>query len=443
MTMQLPWPPFFRSRAARAHRFGDARRRNDRKTRLKINPERLLGDLRQLRSFGATGPGVVRLALSPVDIEARQWLAARMADAGLDPVIDGVGTVFGRSRKPGPALLIGSHTDTQPTGGWLDGALGVMVGLEVARALAENDETRDVAVDVASWIDEEGTFAGFLGSRSFVGDPVEETISSATSRDGQRLADALASAGLSGRPRVRFDASRHIAYLEPHIEQGGRLEAAGKSIGVVTSIVGIRELRLRFTGQRNHAGTTPMSIRRDAGAALVAFIGRMDEAFRQLADADTVWTVGRIELDPGSLSVVPGQADLYLQFRDANAQRLWAMEAKLAELVADFNAQGGVSVALTAADAAEEPVAMDEALQAHLARAAETVAPGQWMRMPSGASHDAQIIARSMPACMVFVPSIGGVSHDFIEDTAEEHIVLGCRVAAEAAAAILLAHRSS
>jgi N-carbamoyl-L-amino-acid hydrolase len=403
----------------------------------KINPQRLLNDLKHLRSFGATGPGVVRLSLSPVDMDARCWLAGRMSDAGLSATIDGVGTVFGRSRNAGPALLIGSHTDTQPTGGWLDGALGVIYGLEIARALAECEETRHFAVDVASWIDEEGTFSGFLGSRSFVGENVDEAIRGARNREGLLLGDALRQAGLIDAPRVRLDRTRYTAYLEPHIEQGGRLEAHGKSIGVVTTIVGIREMKLRFTGQRNHAGTTPMSIRRDAGAALVAFIARMDEAFRALADADTVWTVGRIELDPGSFSVVPGAATMHLQFRDASAERLLTMETSLAALIRDFNAQGKVSVAMTDSEPPEEPVVMDTALQAQLADAAEALAPGQWERMPSGASHDAQVIAHHVPACMLFVPSIGGISHDFVENTAEAHIVLGCEVATSAAAAIL------
>jgi N-carbamoyl-L-amino-acid hydrolase len=404
---------------------------------VKIDPDRLLTDLKRLRSFGATGPGVVRLALSPVDLASREWLVGRMTEAGLEAVIDGVGTVFGRSRNSGPALVIGSHTDTQPTGGWLDGAMGVIYGLEIARALAGNEATRHLAVDVASWIDEEGTFSGLLGSRSFVGDSVDEAMRDATNRQGQRLHDVLAAAGLAGRPRARFEPGRQVAYLEPHIEQGGRLEAAGKSIGVVTTIVGLRELRLRFTGQRNHAGTTPMAIRRDAGAALVAFVPQMNEAFAQLADADTVWTVGRIDLDPGSLSVVPGAAEMHLQFRDANAARLQAMEDRLADLVRDFNARGSVRVELTTIDEPMQPVTMHAALADHLAHAADAVAPGQWIRMPSGAAHDAQVIARCMPACMLFVPSIGGVSHDFIEDTAEAHIVLGCQVAATAAAAIL------
>jgi N-carbamoyl-L-amino-acid hydrolase len=403
-----------------------------------IKPERLLNDLKRLRRFGAQGVGVVRLSLSPIDIESRCWLVERMNEAGLEATIDGVGTVFGRSRKSGPALLIGSHTDTQPTGGWLDGAMGVIYGLEIARALAESKETRHLPIDVASWIDEEGTFAGYLGSRSFVGDPVDDAIRTAKNREGQRLEDALKAAGLAGRPRASFEKGRHVAYLEPHIEQGGRLEAAGKSIGVVTTIVGIRELRLRFTGQRNHAGTTPMSIRRDAGAALVAFVGLLDSEFRKLADADTVWTVGRIELDPGSLSVVPGKAEMYLQFRDADPKRLEAMEAKLVDLVRTVDAAGTMRISLETFDEAVEPVTMDAGLQDHIASAAEAVAPGQWIRMPSGAGHDAQVIASRVPSCMLFVPSIGGVSHDFIEDTAEEHIVLGCQVAAAAAASILL-----
>ncbi|MDR6380535.1 MULTISPECIES: Zn-dependent hydrolase [Paraburkholderia] len=407
----------------------------------RINPARLLDDLKALRNFGANGPGVVRLSLSPVDMDARRWLASRMTDAGLDATIDGVGTVFGRSRKSGPALVIGSHTDTQPTGGWLDGALGVIYGLEIARALDECAATRDFAVDVASWIDEEGAFSSFLGSRSFVGDAIDASLQHARNRDGLLLGDALAQAGVADVPRVMLDRTRQRAYLEPHIEQGGRLEASGKSIGVVTTIVGIREFQLRFTGQRNHAGTTPMSIRRDAGAALVAFIARIDAAFGRLADADTVWTVGRIDLDPGSFSVVPGKADMYLQFRDGNSERLHAMESALAALVDEWNLQHAVQVELIPCDGPEEPVVMDTALQQRIAQAAEAVAPGQWIHMPSGASHDAQVIAHHIPACMLFVPSIGGVSHDFIEDTSEAHIVLGCEVAARAAAGIVEALR--
>jgi N-carbamoyl-L-amino-acid hydrolase len=407
-----------------------------------INAGRLLEDLNRLRGFGATGTGVVRLALSPVDIAARRWLVERMEDAGLDASIDRVGTVFGRSRNSGPALLIGSHSDTQPTGGWLDGAMGVIYGIEIARALRESAATRDLAVDVASWCDEEGTFAGYLGSRSFTGEAIEPLFGTARNRQGQSLGDALLAAGLANRPRARLEPDRHIAYLEPHIEQGGRLESAGKSLGVVTSIVGIREMRVVFTGQRNHAGTTPMAIRRDAAMALIAFAARLDDAFRSLASTDTVWTIGRIDLDPGSLSVVPGKAELFLQFRDADPVRLAALEAKLAELARLTDAAGPVGVRLEEFDAPSEPVGMDAGLQQHIAAAAEAVAPGEWMRMPSGAGHDAQVIAPHLPSGMLFIPSIGGVSHDFTEDTSTAHIALGCQVAAAAAISILRAHSS-
>jgi len=405
-----------------------------------INPARLIGDLQQLRRFGAHGNGVVRPALSAIDVESRRWLVQRMNGAGLDARIDGVGSVFGRSRKPGPALVIGSHTDTQPTGGWLDGAMGVVFGLEIARAFAESNDTAGLAVDVASWMDEEGTFSGFLGSRSFIGENVEEAIAGATNREGQRLSDVLQAAGIAGAPRARFEPGRHVAYLEPHIEQGGRLEAEGKRIGVVTTIVGIREMRVTFLGQRNHAGTTPMAIRKDAGAALIAFAQRLDAAFRAIARPETVWTIGRIDLDPGSLSIVPGKAEMLLQFRDADPAILVRMEAALADLVAAADRAGPVRVSLADADLPVEPTAMDARLQEHVAAAAEAEAPGQWIRMPSGAGHDAQVIAQRLPCAMLFVPSIGGVSHDFTEDTSTDDIVLGCRVAAAAALSILRSH---
>ena len=405
----------------------------------RIDPQRLLTDLRRLREFGATGNGVVRLALSPVDVEARHWLAGRMSEAGLDAAIDGVGTVFGRSRSPGPALIIGSHSDTQPSGGWMDGAMGVIYGLEIARAFAESKGEQALAVDVASWMDEEGTFSSYIGSRAFCGEAVDGAIAGARNRDGLGLGEALKRAGFAGRPLARLAPGRHIAYLEPHIEQGGRLEAAGKRIGVVTSIVGIRDMRLTFIGQRNHAGTTPMAMRRDAGAALIAFAARLNAEFQALAGPQTVWTIGRIEFDPGSTSVVPGKAEMLLQFRDGEAACLEKLAKRLGDLVAEADRAGPVSVQLADFDSPVQPVAMDARLQAQIAEASERNVPGGWMPMPSGAGHDAQIIAPHLPAGMLFVPSIGGLSHDFGEDTKEADIVLGCQVAAEAAATILRA----
>lgn len=401
----------------------------------RINADRLLADLHALRRFGAAGNGVVRLALSPADMAARRWLVERMNAAGLDAAIDGVGTVFGRARKPGPAVLIGSHSDTQPSGGWLDGAYGVICGLEIARALSEDPATADYAIDLAAWSDEEGTFGSYLGSRSFIGEDVAPMIATARNTAGETLAAALAQAGLTDVPRARLEPGRHIAYLEPHIEQGGRLEAAAKSIGIVTGIVGIREYRVSFIGARNHAGTTPMAIRRDAGAALIAFVRELDGVFQGLADADTVWTIGRIDLSPGALSVIPGEATLYLQFRDGKPARLAAMAAALHDLADAFAARGKVAVRVAAHDMASAPVAMDPGLRHHLAAAADALAPGDWQMMPSGAGHDAQILAPHLPAAMLFVPSIGGVSHDFSEDTAPRHLILGGEIVAAAAVA--------
>jgi len=402
-----------------------------------INPQRLLGDLRQLRTFGAHGTGVVRLALSPVDIESRRWLVGKLREAGLEAGIDGIGTVFGRSRADGRALLIGSHTDTQPTGGWLDGAMGVIYGLEIARAFRESPESRDFAVDVASWMDEEGTYAGFIGSRSFCGEPVGEIVARARNREGQPMSEALRAAGIADRPLARMEAGRYVAYLEPHIEQGGRLEAARKRIGVVTAIVGIRELRITFRGQQNHAGTTPMDIRRDAGVALIRFANTLDAEFRALAGPRTVWNIGRIELSPGSASIVPGLAEMVLQFRDPEATRLDALEARVAALADAANASGSINCAVSPFDDPVAPTVMNDELQEHIARAAEHHAPGAWMHMHSAAGHDAQVIASRLPCCMLFVPSIAGISHDFAEDTSEADIVLGCQVAATAALSIL------
>src|SRR5262245_9582719 len=356
-----------------------------------INPQRLLSDLRQLRTFGAQGTGVVRPALSPVDIESRHWLVGKLREAGLEARIDGIGTVFGRSRAGGKALLIGSHTDTQPTGGWLDGAMGVIYGLEIARTFRESPDSRDFAVDVASWMDEEGTYAGFLGSRSFCGEPVAEVVARARNREGQPMSDAIRAAGIADRPLARMEAGRYVAYLEPHIEQGGRLEAAGKRIGVVTAIVGIRELRITFRGQQNHAGTTPMDIRRDAGAALIRFANALDAEFRALAGPRTVWNIGRVEFRPGSASIVPGFSEMVLQFRDPEAARLDALEAKVAALAEGVNATGSVNVAVTPFDDPVAPTVMSDELQKHIARAAEHHVPGAWMHMASAAGHDAQV----------------------------------------------------
>jgi len=403
-----------------------------------INPERLMSDLYHLRSIGRHGTGVARPAFSAADMEARRWLIGRMEEAGLDASMDGVGNVIGTSRNPGPALLLGSHTDSQPTGGWLDGALGVAYGLEAARVMAADPETSSLALDVVSWSDEEGTFMGTMGSKSFCGELNHADMDRARNvRTGQSLPEALGEAGLKNLPSARLDPSRSVAYLEAHVEQGPYLEAEKNLLGVVTAIVGIRTFTIRFSGEQNHAGTTPMPYRKDAGMALIRAAVLLDQELAGLAGPRSVWTLGRVVFDPGVPSVIPGKAELSLQFRDTDEAVLDRMRKGAERVVADVNQTGPVKVSIEPSFPEVDPAVMNEGIRKQLEKAAEDVAPGAWNAMPSGAGHDAQVLARHIPAGMLFIPSIGGISHDIAEDTAEEDIIRGCRAFVQAARSVL------
>lgn len=405
-----------------------------------ISPKRLMDDLQHLRTFGAHGNGVVRPSLSSEDVAARHWLRQRMQEAGVEAQIDGVGNVIGRSRNPGKALLVGSHSDTQPRGGWLDGALGVIYGLEIVRAFAEDPVTRHMAIDPVSWIDEEGTFLGCLGSRSFCGVLPQADLEAATDAKGQRLTEALNAARLDNITPLRLEPERYAGYLEAHIEQGPHLEAAGDKIGVVTSIVGIRGCLVQFHGQQNHAGTTPMPNRKDAGVALIDFAYQLRQAFQAIAGPKTVWTIGRVTFDPGAPSVIPGRAEMLLQWRDPEEERLERFEQTVHDLAATANRTGPVEVMVQRNRVPIQPTIMDDGLQAHIAAAAQQHAPDRWAHMPSAAGHDPMVLNAHLPCAMLFIPSINGISHDFDEDSHEADIILGCQVLADAAASILAGH---
>lgn len=405
---------------------------------ISINGERLLEDLGKLRSFGACGTGVVRPTFSPEDMAARAWLRDRMEEAGLDAEIDGVANVLGRSPNPGRALILGSHSDTQPTGGWLDGALGVVYALEAARALAEEPATSELAVDVVAWSDEEGTYTSCLGSNSFVGTLGDAALGDANA-EGESVAEAIERVGLASTPRRSLEPDRHIGYLEAHIEQGPHLEEKGLRIGVVTSIVGIRGATVTFTGEQNHAGTTPMNRRADAGVALFEFGVRLRERLMGIAGPSTVWTIGDVRVEPGAASIIPGYGEMIIQFRDPDDSTLQAMAAAIADLTVEMTAEGPVEIVTTPGRQPIPPTAMDPALQRHIAEAAELVVPGSWVSMPSAAGHDPMALSRHLPCGMLFIPSIGGVSHDFAEDSSPDDIVTGCNVLANAAASILMA----
>lgn len=392
-----------------------------------LNPARFLEDLHRLRSFGASGvgKGVVRPAFSAVDIAARQWLAEQMQDAGLTPHFDPIGNLFGLAGEK--SLLIGSHSDSQPEGGWLDGALGVVAGLEIARAAKEDGGP---AISVVNFQDEEGRFGILTGSDVWTGQVSMTQADMFTDTDGMTL--GAARARMAGRAKEFLPYNLFTGFIEMHIEQGPGMDHSGDQIGVVTDIVGIRESRLQIRGRQNHAGTTPMALRQDAFQALSEFNQRINRRFAEVATEATVWTLGHAELSPNASSVVPGLAKFSLQWRDGDLARLSAMETIAGEVAQEIARERNVEVEMGPVGGID-PAAMDDTLKAALQRAAGALAPGKWRNLPSGALHDAANVARVMPTAMLFVPSIGGISHAFDEDTAEEDLVKGLEVLARAA----------
>jgi N-carbamoyl-L-amino-acid hydrolase len=396
---------------------------------------RVLSDLHALRAIGTYKTGVHKPTFSEPHLRSLQWLVQRLPEAGLTGEIDGIGNILGTSTKPGPKLLAGSHLESQNHAGWLDGPLGVVYALEAARVI-NSDPNIIGAVEVASWCDEEGHFGHFLGSRSYVGGVTEADIDAARDRNGKSMRDALRDAGLADHARARCERGRHIGYLEAHIEQGETLESSGLKIGVVTSIVGIWQYRIAFTGEQNHAGTTRMAIRRDAGLALARFCVDIDERFPATCGPRTVWTTGRITLDPGAPSIIPGAAEMLFQIRDDDPAVIARLEDLLRSMAAEVDKQGRCSVVVERIRTGA-PALMDVSFQQAIEQASAAFAGGRSLRMPSGAGHDAQVLATVMPAGMLFVPSIGGISHHWTENTADADIVTGAEVFVEACRRLL------
>ena len=395
----------------------------------KADGARVLADLNALRSFGAYKTGVHRPTFSEPHLRSLQWLAQKLPQAGLAAEIDGIGNVLGASTKSGPKLLAGSHLESQNFAGWLDGPLGVVYALEAARVINPDPNIKG-AVEVAAWCDEEGHFGHFLGSRSFVGDVTDHDIDTARDRtDNRTMRAALQAAGLADRRRATAERGRHIGYLEAHIEQGRTLEGSELAIGVVTSIVGIWQYQITFTGEQNHAGTTQMKDRRDAGLALARLCVAIDDRFPARSGPRTVWTAGRITLDPGAPSIIPGRAEMLFQLRDDSPEVIEYLEALLREVAAEIAAASRCGVDVKRIRTGK-PAIMDERFQHAIEEAASIWADGKSVRMPSGAGHDAQVLATIMPAGMLFVPSIG-VSHHWNENTDDADIAKGAEVFVE------------
>jgi N-carbamoyl-L-amino-acid hydrolase len=400
-----------------------------------LEEDRAIEDLRELARIGKVGTGVSRAAMTDVDLEAREWLRDRMQEAGLEASIDGLGTVMGRAPGARRSLIVGSHTDTVPYGGWLDGALGAIFGLEIARTRQASHPRAALGVDTVSFADEEGTFLACLGSRSFCGQVTEDELSTSRNGAGESLTGRLKALELWGRARARLEPERHLGFFEAHIEQGPRLIESHVDVGVVSGVVGLRRHRVRFAGQADHAGTTPMDRRRDASMALFELATATAERFREVGAKDSVWNFGIVNVRPGAANVVSSEADMIIEFRDLQMAVMDRMEEALLRLAGERDGLGGVGVS-SERIASITPTAMDQRLIARLMSAADSQGVSA-LTMQSGAGHDAMILARRIPAAMLFVPSIGGRSHDILENTDEADIRRGLRVLAAAVEATL------
>ena len=397
-------------------------------TDLRIDAARLHGRIAELATIGDTGDGGnCRLALTDDDKAGRDLLVTWMRDLGLRIDIDAIGNVTGT--WPADAVeapvMCGSHIDTVRTGGRFDGNLGVLAGLEAIETVITQGVTLARPLCVGIFTDEEGSrFApDMLGSLVFVGGMSTEEALDITDRDGLVLGDELARIGYAG-PLPCPRPAPH-AYVELHVEQGPVLESTGTTIGAVTGIQGISWQELTITGQPNHAGTTPMHLRHDAG--LVA--AQIAVAARELTDTSSgpdVATVGRLDLHPDLVNVVPGRAVLTLDMRDTDDAVLSAAEEHMAIVCAELAEAEQVTIESRSL-ARFEPVEFDPAM-VQLVDDVATLHGHSVMRLPSGAGHDAQMLARVCPSAMVFVPSVGGVSHNPAEYTTPEHVEAGANV---------------
>jgi allantoate deiminase len=391
------------------------------------------------RIGGATDGGVTRVAWSPELFDAYDWAGERMRALGLEVEIDPGGNLIGRWQSGAlrsGAVLVGSHLDTVPSGGRFDGALGIVAAIHAVARLKEEGFEPVRPLWIAAFMDEEGTRfnAALFGSRAFTGEHLAD-LGQRFDITGLSLREAMAAAGFD---LDRLGAAHRVdevgAYLELHIEQGPVLEAEEIEIGVVTSIVGVRGYRVRLIGEANHAGTTPMRLRRDALAGAARITLELRDTARA-RDAVTL-NVGKLGIEPGGANVVPGVADFTIDVRSPNAAEMKELEHLVEATVARIAAEERLLVAELEQTFALEPLELDPELVDVVDRAAQAQGASA-MRMPSGAGHDAMVVGRSVPAAMIFVPSRGGISHSPEEYSSPAHVELGMRVLAGALRQIL------
>ena len=389
-----------------------------------ISIRRIYDRLETLSTFNATpDQGITRLSFTPEDKQARAWFVAEAQRLGMEVRVDGAGNTFARLGGKGKAILCGSHLDTVPHGGKYDGALGVVAALEVAETLQASGLELKRPFEVVVWSDEEGARfgTGLLGSRAAIGVLTEQELSTVRDKNEVLVGDALRPFAVGELGSARLDGGDYECYLEVHIEQGSRLIDEGYQVGVVEGIVGISRLVVTIKGQANHAGTTPMNKRRDAlFAAAQVVLGVRGIGLKHMPG---VATVGQIKALPGAANVIPGEVSLTIEVRDLSQETIDTMVREARKLIAGVCQEAGVhweDVLLKNS----EPSLTDEHLKKIMWEEIGLLQL-KGLRMPSGAGHDAQALAMIMPAAMLFVPSIDGISHSPLEECRPEDIEAG------------------
>jgi N-carbamoyl-L-amino-acid hydrolase len=393
-----------------------------------------------LGAIGATPRGGVnRLALTTTDATAQAMLVDWALQRGFGCSRDEIGNLYIRREGSQPGLdpvFMGSHLDTQPTGGRFDGAYGVLAGFEVLEALADLGRPTRRPVEVVAWTNEEGSRfqPGCMGSAAFTGVFPLERMLAAKDRDGITVGEALAAVdGATPLPTRPMASVRPSAYLEAHIEQGPRLESAGATIGVVSGIQGIRRLAVSVHGEEAHAGTTPRAVRRDAVSAAVAVIGAL-EALLHDADDTVRFTVGRMEVAPNSPNTVPSRVEFSIDLRHPDAGTLRTLGDRIEALACEAARTRRCTATVTQVSHVQPTVFADATVS--LVREATRALGYPCLEMPSGAGHDAMYLSRICPTAMVFVPCLGGVSHNEAESATAADLAAGTRVLAAALVAL-------
>jgi len=395
---------------------------------LRVSADRIEQRINQLAEFGRDDDGgVSRVAFSQADIAGRAYLLGLMKQAGLSTSIDAAGNILGQRagrESDLPPILFGSHSDSVPHGGAYDGALGVIAAIEVAQVLHENEVTTRHPLQVVVFSDEEG---GLSGSRAMIGELESAALGEMTHSGlprGQGI-DAI------GGDTTRLDSVRREegdieAYLELHIEQGSVLDREGIEIGVVGGIVGIEWWDVTIEGSANHAGTTPMKGRNDALLSAARYIEAVNQVVTSVPGAQ-VGTVGKVAAEPGAHNVIPGRVTTSLEIRDLSREKIWKLYEEIQEQVKVIEAETGTRFTFTLLEVSAIPAMMDENVRDTIAAAADELG-SSWKSLPSGAGHDAQDIARIAPTGMIFVPSVGGISHSPKEHTTKEAMANGANV---------------